>query len=103
MLSRGNRVRLSYQVFDKFIARYGGTKDEARAALQGFVDKLEVEHQSIGDYLWLDGQFTAFLRQSGRLKDAQRVDDEVRDRRLETIGSAHDQKIRDIRAGRFNG
>jgi len=90
------RLCLSYPVFGKFVGRYGGTKDEARAALQVWVDRLETEHQSIGNYLWLDDHFTALLRQAGRLKDAARPDETERQRASEASTDRHTKKLQEM-------
>jgi len=87
------RLCLSETVYGKFLTRYGGPPPVARAALQRFVDELETEHEALGDFRWLEDHFTAFLRQTGRLKDAAR--DQV------PVDTRHAQKMRDIRDGKF--
>lgn len=90
------RLCLSETVYGKFITRYGGPEAEARKALQRFVDAIEIEHQALGNFLWLDDHFTNFLRREGRLKDAAptRTSEPA-----PIANTSHDQKIRDIEAG----
>lgn len=94
------RFCLSENVFGKLAKQYGGTDDEARLAIQGWVNRIETEHESIGDFLWIQDHFTAFLRQSGRLKDAPRV---TSPDQPPAPNTAHDQKIRDMERGVYGG
>ena len=89
------RLCLSEHVYGKFVGRYGGPAPAARQALQRFVDALEQAQQSIGNFLWLEDHFTAFLRAEGRLTDASR------DARPVPENARHAQKLRDIRDGKF--
>lgn len=92
------RLCLSETVYGKFIVRYGGDTVEARRALQRFVDEIEAEHESLGDFLWLEDHFTAFLRKSGRLKDA---DAQRRTDRIAPNNDAHERELQAIKDGTY--
>jgi hypothetical protein len=97
------RQCLTAKVFGKFVAQYGGDLIVAETAIKKFIDQLEIEHQSLGDFLWLQDQFTAHLRQLGRLKDAQRTSPSDQDRRLDQVGSKHEETLRKIASGEYRG
>ena len=62
------RLCLTPKVYGKLAGKYGGP--DVATALQGWVNAMEVEHATLGNYLWLEDHFTAWLRATGYLKDA---------------------------------
>ena len=68
------RICLPTSVYAKYSRRYGPDDAVARSAIQGFVDALEVElgDKSVGDYLWLEKHFDAWLIQTGRVTEPKK-------------------------------
>jgi hypothetical protein len=66
------RLCLSYQSFASLEAKYGGSKDESRTALEQFVAYVEtlVGDGAIGDHLWLLNHFENWLVSIGRVAPA---------------------------------
>lgn len=90
------RLCLSENVFGKFVAQYGGTESEANTAIQAWVNQIEIDHESIGNFLWLQDHFTAFLRQIGRLKDPPKASAPDDDGSGVTKADAHVERVRQL-------
>ena len=63
------RICIPASTYAKFSRRYGPDDAIAKPAIKGFVDALEAQlgEQSVGDYLWLEKHFDAWLIETGRV------------------------------------
>lgn len=96
------RLCLNQWEFTELAKQFGGNDPKAaRRAIETFVDELVTalgENQSPGGFKAIEQEFQVYLRKTGRLSGAPRLDAVA-----PIADTRHDQKIRDIRAGKFNG
>lgn len=65
------RICIPPSTYAKFSRRYGPDDAIAKPAIQSFVDALEDQlgDKSVGDYLWLEKHYDAWLIQTGRVTE----------------------------------
>lgn len=96
------RLCLKPWEFDELAKQFGGNDPTAaRQAIERFVDELVTalgEDQSPGAFKAIEQEFQVYLRKAGRLSNGSRLEAVA-----PVANTRHDQKVRDMRAGKFNG